>query len=114
MKNMESIYKIAIILLLFCVCGPVFAKVITVVQKNKSFVKGTQKIRVIDIKKGDSIRFENADPFFHNVYSMSDLKMFDLGSYKSGKAKSVTFDKVGKVEVECAIHPRMILKVTVK
>ena len=92
----------------------VFAKEHTIKQMNKTFVTGAGKIEAIEVAKGDSIKFENADPFFHNIFSLSDLKTFDLGSYKKGKSKSVVFDKVGKVEVECAIHPQMFLEVTVK
>jgi plastocyanin len=40
--------------------------------------------------------------------------LFDLGSYPQGQSKSVTFDKAGKVEVECAIHPQMKMTVEVK
>ena len=53
------------------------------------------------------MKFTNEDSFFHNVFSLSDAKMFDLGSYAKGKSKSVVFDQAGKIEVECAIHPSM-------
>ena len=62
---------------------------------------------------GDSINFRNEDPYFHNVFSLSDAKTFDLGSYPQGQSKKVTFDKPGTVEVECAIHPNMKLVVEV-
>lgn len=67
----------------------------------------------ISVKVGDSIDFLNADPFFHNVFSLSDAQMFDLGSYPKGESKQVVFDTVGEVEVECAIHPDMLMTVTV-
>jgi len=90
------------------------AKVEKVLQQNKSFVFNGKKIEAIEVHLGDKLIFENADPFFHNIFSLSDLKSFDLGSYESGKSKSVVFDKKGKVEVECAIHPQMFLEVTVQ
>lgn len=79
-----------------------------VTQKNKSFSDKTVKVKV-----GDSIKFINDDNFAHNVFSLSDTKSFDLGTYSKGGVKSVTFDKPGTVEVECAIHPDMKMTVEV-
>jgi len=87
---------------------------ITVDQHNKTFVVDGNKVEEITINVGDSIRFRNDDPFFHNIFSLSDLKTFDLGSFPKGEYKTVTFDKAGMAEVECAIHPEMYMEVTVK
>ena len=78
-------------------------------QKNKAF-----SVRTLKVKVGDSVSFRNDDPFFHNIFSLSDVQIFDLGSYPQGQAKKVTFLKAGKVEVECAIHPgmKLIIEVT--
>ncbi|KRT55991.1 methylamine utilization protein [endosymbiont of Ridgeia piscesae] len=78
-------------------------------QKNKAFTAKELRIKV-----GDSVKFTNQDPFFHNVYSLSDLKTFDLGSYPKGEFRSVVFDKAGKVPVECAIHPNMYMGILVE
>jgi plastocyanin len=83
-------------------------------QKDKEFVYKGAKVTSLKIKVGDVIEFRNVDPYFHNVFSLSDVKMFDLGSYPQGKSKSVKFDKPGKVEIECAIHPQMHMIVEVK
>jgi len=80
----------------------------TVAQKNKSF--STKKLAV---KVGDSVKFVNDDSFAHNVFSLSAAKSFDLGSFGNGGSKTVTFDKAGKVEVECAVHPDMRLDIEV-
>lgn len=80
-----------------------------VAQKNKSF-----SVAELNIKAGDTVSFPNQDPFFHNVFSLSDIKSFDLGSYKQGKTKKIVFDKPGVVEVECAIHPKMQMIINVK
>jgi plastocyanin len=80
-----------------------------VVQKGKAF-----SVKKLKIKVGDSVKFVNEDPFSHNVFSLSAAKGFDLGSYPQGGAKSVTFDKAGTVEVECAIHPDMTLAIEVE
>ena len=78
-------------------------------QKNKEFTQSSVTINV-----GDSVKFTNNDDFFHNVFSLSDAKFFDLGSYPKGESKSVTFDQAGTVEVECAIHPNMKMVVEVQ
>ena len=78
-------------------------------QKNKQFT-----VKHLKIKVGDTVSFPNYDPFFHNVYSLSPAKTFDLGSYPQGESKSVTFDKPGTVEVNCAIHPDMRMTIGVE
>jgi plastocyanin len=83
-------------------------------QKDKEFFYKGAKVTTLKIKVGDVVQFKNIDLFFHNVFSLSDVKMFDLGSYPQGQSKSVTFDKPGKVEIECAIHPQMRMTIEVK
>lgn len=78
-------------------------------QKDQQFTK-----KAITIKVGDKVNFVNNDEIFHNVFSLSDAKLFDLGSYPKGDSRSVTFDQKGVVEVECAIHPDMKMTVNVK
>jgi len=80
-----------------------------VAQKNKAFSK-----KQLQIKVGDVVSFPNQDPFFHNVFSLSETKTFDLGSYKKGETKKITFNEPGTVEVECAIHPKMTMVIEVK
>lgn len=79
-----------------------------VTQKNKSF-----SVKKMTVKVGDTVKFVNEDSFAHNVFSLSAAKSFDLGSFGNGGSKSVTFDKPGKVEVECAVHPDMRLDIEV-
>ena len=88
--------------------GSAFAAEVVVTQKAKAF--STKKLSV---KVGDSVKFLNEDPFSHNVFSLSDAKSFDLGSYGQGGSKSIVFDKAGTVEVECAVHPDMKLIIEV-
>jgi plastocyanin len=78
-------------------------------QKGKAF-----SVKKLKVKVGDSVKFVNEDPFSHNVFSLSPTKGFDLGSYPTGGAKSVTFDKAGTVDVECAIHPDMAMSIEVE
>lgn len=78
-------------------------------QKNKAFT-----VEKLTVKKGDTVEFLNEDPFFHNVFSLSDAALFDLGSFPQGESKQVVFDEVGEVEVECAIHPNMMMTIVVE
>lgn len=94
--------------------APVLAGEHVIAQKDKTFVMNGKKVDKINVKTGDVIRFSNEDPFFHNIFSLSDVKTFDLGSFPKGDSRTVTFDKPGTVEVECAIHPTMQVKVEVK
>jgi plastocyanin len=96
------------------VTGALGADNLTVEQKDKAFLFNAAKVETLRVKVGDVVQFKNMDPFFHNVFSLSEVKMFDLGSYPQGQSKSVTFDKAGQVEVECAIHPAMHMVVVVK
>ena len=77
-------------------------------QKKNHFSTKTLKIKV-----GDTVHFKNEDAHYHNVFSLTDGLGFDLGSYGQNQVKKWTFDKVGKVEIECAIHPDMKLLVEV-
>lgn len=75
-------------------------------------VKTTQKDanfepHVLPVVVGASVRWPNEDDIFHNVFSMSDAQEFDLGYYKKEKVPEVRFDRVGRVDVFCAIHPKM-------
>jgi len=71
-------------------------------QRGQSFVP-----RVLPISVGTRVDFPNYDPIYHNVFSVSPVKRFDLGKYARGKSKSVVFDKPGRVNVYCEIHSGM-------
>jgi plastocyanin len=93
----------------FTAASAVHAADFEVTQKNKQFSQ-----KSLSVKVGDSVGFKNEDPFVHNIFSLSDTKTFDLGTYPQGQAKKVTFDKPGTVEIECAIHPDMKMTIEVK
>jgi plastocyanin len=65
------------------------------------------------IPSGSAVWFPNMDPIFHNVYSLSKVKAFDLGTYDKGKTRKVVFPKPGLVEVYCHLHPNMMATVVV-
>jgi plastocyanin len=73
-----------------------------VIQKD-----GTFKPHVLPVMVGTTVEWPNNDDIFHNVFSMSEAKPFDLGFYKSHEVKRVTFDKPGRVDIFCSIHTRM-------
>lgn len=62
---------------------------------------------VLPIVRGTTVDFPNADDVFHNVFSLSSARTFDLGRYPKGGAKSVTFEQSGIVQVFCHIHSDM-------
>jgi len=106
---MKCLNKIWFLLMMSLLSTQVLASEFIVGQKDKKFTKSKLTVEV-----GDTVKFTNNDYFFHNVFSMSEAKTFDLGSYPEGESKSVTFDKPGLVDVECAIHPNMKMTVEVK
>ena len=74
----------------------------TLLQRNRTFVPHLQVIPV-----GSVVQFPNADPFFHNVFSLFEGKRFDLGLYEAGSSRSVTFPREGASYIFCNIHPDM-------
>jgi len=106
---MKYMNKISLYLIATLLSTQVLATDYEVAQKNKEFSK-----KKLIVNVGDTVKFSNDDYFFHNVFSISEVKTFDLGSYPEGESKSVTFDKPGIVEVECAIHPNMKMVIEVK
>jgi plastocyanin len=72
------------------------------VQRNKRFEPSLLVIPV-----GSVVDFPNADPWFHNVFSLYRGKRFDLGLYQAGAQRSVKFDRVGPSYLFCNIHPEM-------
>jgi plastocyanin len=65
------------------------------------------------VPSGTTVSFPNMDPVFHNIFSLSKSKSFDLGSYNKGDSRSVTFSKPGVVYVYCHLHPNMEATVVV-
>ncbi|PYR59099.1 MAG: hypothetical protein DMF85_08780 [Acidobacteria bacterium] len=51
--------------------------------------------------------FPNDDRTYHNVFSLSKTRSFNLGRYAAGRSKSVRFDRPGIVRVFCDIHSHM-------
>ncbi len=62
---------------------------------------------VLPIVAGTSVAFPNDDPIYHNVFSLSQARSFDLGRYPRGESRSLTFPRPGVVQVFCHIHADM-------
>ena len=78
------------------------------VQRNQRF-----EPELLVVPVGSTISFPNADPIFHNVFSLSAAKKFDLGYYPEGHTRTIQFDEAGVVQVYCHLHPNMYAAVVV-
>src|SRR5687767_3403445 len=71
-------------------------------QRNETFLP-----HVLAVDAGTLVDFPNNDSIYHNVFSLSKARRFDLGRYAQGRSKSVRFDRPGIVRVFCDIHSHM-------
>jgi len=92
-----------------CLEGPVSDKLkvpsdpIRVNQKEYQFTPA-----LIPVLKGSSVEFVNEDDDYHQVFSLSKPKRFNLGRYrKEEKPAPVLFDVPGVVKLYCEIHDHM-------
>jgi len=88
--------------------GPAAPETVQISQKNRLFGPD-----LVAIPVGSSISFPNLDVIFHNVFSLSQAKTFDLGNYPKGQTRVVTFPKPGVVLVNCRLHPNMSAAIVV-
>ncbi|HTE55550.1 MAG TPA: carboxypeptidase regulatory-like domain-containing protein [Kofleriaceae bacterium] len=75
---------------------------VEVQQRGKRFLPN-----LLGVTVGQQVSFPNGDPFYHNVFSPSSVRKFDLGQYRPGETRSRVFPKTGVVDVYCNIHPQM-------
>ena len=73
-------------------------------QKDLAFVTPLMPVRT-----GTKVEFPNLDSTFHNIFSFSPAKRFDLGRYTASERPipSQVFDKPGLVTLRCDIHEHM-------
>ena len=62
---------------------------------------------VLPVVQGTTVAFPNDDRLYHNVFSLSAAKTFDLGRFPRGESRAVTFERPGVVQVFCHIHSDM-------
>jgi plastocyanin len=75
-----------------------------VVQKNLTFVPSLLPVQV-----GTRVEFPSLDDTYHNIFSYSPAKRFDLGRYRPDERPipSQVFDTPGLVTLRCDIHEHM-------
>ncbi|MGB8167850.1 MAG: hypothetical protein WCF18_10195 [Chthoniobacteraceae bacterium] len=73
-------------------------------QKDIAFVTP-----LLPIQTGTTVEFPNLDDTYHNIFSYSGPKRFDLGRYRSDERPipSQLFDRAGLVVLHCDIHEHM-------
>jgi plastocyanin len=79
-----------------------------IAQLNRRFAPDLLVVPV-----GSTVSFPNMDPIFHNLFSLSKPKSFDLGAYDQGESRDVFFPKPGIVEIYCHLHPNMAATIVV-
>jgi plastocyanin len=87
---------------------PVTAMKVEIRQRHETFVP-----RVVAVTVGSSVTFPNDDPIYHNVFSLSRARTFNLGRYPRGHTRDVHFSRPGIVKVFCDIHSHMSATVMV-
>ncbi len=79
------------------------APVARVVQRDLTFIPG-----LLPVRTGTRVEFPNEDPTYHNVFSFSPAKRFDLGRYRADETPPAQlFDRPGLVTLRCDIHKHM-------
>jgi len=75
-----------------------------VAQKDLTFVPA-----LLPVPAGTKVEFPNLDDTYHNIFSYSPAKRFDLGRYRAEERPIPTqvFDKPGLVTLRCDIHEHM-------
>jgi plastocyanin len=76
---------------------------------NQVLQQGMQfRPMLLPIRVGTKVQFPNGDDFYHNVFSYSKPKRFDLGRYRKDDRPPVeVFDQPGVVKLYCEIHGHM-------
>ena len=74
----------------------------SIVQEHETFVP-----HVLAVTLGSVVDFPNADPIYHNVFSLSSAGTFNLGRFPRGESRAQPLVKTGVVKVYCQIHSHM-------
>jgi plastocyanin len=88
--------------------APLDAAKASIEQRDRRFVPD-----LVVVPAGSTVAFPNFDPIFHNVFSLSKAKSFDLGNYPQGQTRLVTFATPGVVAVYCHLHSNMAATILV-
>lgn len=113
---------------------PAFAKTVRIVQAGKTFLEDITdaqasqayddpeieekfKLEEIKLAVGDTLLFSNRDEVSHNVSgSKAERTVFDVKIQEPGVVndRKIELKEKGEITVQCAIHPKMKLKVRVE
>ena len=85
------------------------AGVVTITQIHRAF-----SAAAVTLHRGESIHFTNDDVFDHQVFVKTPSFAFESQEQAPGASVDVLFTQAGVFDVQCAIHPRMHLSVTVE
>lgn len=86
------------------------AATLPVSQKRRTF-----EPREATLARGDTLLIVNDDgELLHHAYVSSPAFSFDIGEQEAGRSVPVVFPVAGSFDVLCRIHPRMLLRVTVR
>ncbi len=88
--------------------GPPDPKVYVIDHRNLNFVP-----RLLVVRPGARVRFENSDGMPCHIYSISPAGTFVLRG-QDGKPVTITFDRPGVIEVRCSQHSRIDAFIFVK
>jgi plastocyanin len=77
-------------------------------QRDENFVP-----RVVAVPVGSLVQFPNDDPIYHNVFSLSRARTFNLGRFPRGESKGVRVNRPGVVKVFCELHSHMTATIMV-
>lgn len=108
-----SLKSVALGLCVALFAAPALSREYLVLQKDRKFIIDGKEITTLQVGVGDTVSFQNSDPFIHNIFSESAPNDFDLGAFPMNVAESHTFQHPGEVEIKCAMHAEMKLKITV-
>ena len=75
-----------------------------IAQKDLAFLPS-----LLPVRAGTRVEFPNLDDTYHNIFSYSPAKRFDLGRYRPDERPipSEVFDTPGLVTLRCDIHEHM-------
>ena len=84
--------------------APAASQTVQLAQKDLAFVHA-----LFPVQMGTRVEFPNLDDTFHNIFSYSAPKRFDLGRYRPDERPipSQVFDVPGLVTLRCEIHEHM-------
>lgn len=71
-------------------------------QRDRAFAP-----HILAVPVGSTVSFPNFDPVYHNVFSLTPAKPFDLGIYRNGESRGITFDTEGFYRIGCNLHANM-------